>query len=102
MGIEDEKDDKNAILLSQVFTESSNFIHECLINGGKVLVHCKAGKSRSVSLVVAYLMVVTNYGCQQLVGYVRSKRWCAQPNFKFVGVLKDYFGRIESEVEEIG
>ena len=100
--IEDEKDDKNAILLSDVFTESSRFIHECLISDGKVLVHCKAGKSRSVSLVVAYLMVATNYGCQQLIGKVKSRRWCAQPNFKFVGVLREYFGRVEREAEVIG
>merc|ERR1712179_19944 len=100
--IEDEKDEDNALKISKVLTETNRFIHESLVSGGKLLVHCKAGKSRSVTLVIAYLMVITNYGCNQLISTVKKRRWCAQPNFKFVEVLKEYFGQLESEMQEIG
>merc|ERR1711879_98676 len=100
--IEDEKDDKNAEKLSKIFTECNMFIHKCLTGGGRILVHCKAGKSRSVSLVIAYLMVLTCYGCEQMVNFVKSKRWCAQPNFKFMGVLREFYGNIEEEIANIG
>ena len=100
--IEDEKDDENADKLSKIFTESNRFIHECLTQGGRILVHCKAGKSRSVSLVIAYIMVLTCYGCKQLVSFVKSRRWCAQPNFKFMKVLSDFYENIDGEITKIG
>lgn len=48
--------------LVQFFSQSNDFIHRCRFilreNGdsGSVLVHCLAGVSRSVTLLVAYLM----------------------------------------------
>merc|ERR1711997_5373 len=100
--IEDEKDDVNAAKLSKIFTECNIFIHDCLTKNGRILVHCKAGKSRSVSLVIAYLMVLTSYGCEQLVNFVKTRRLCAQPNFKFMGVLKEYYGHLDEEMVKIG
>ena len=36
--------------------ETKDFIDGCLRGGGRVLVHCNDGMSRSASLVIAYIM----------------------------------------------
>jgi len=39
-----------------VLPSSYQFIHECIERGENVLVHCVAGKSRSATVVIYYLM----------------------------------------------
>ena len=48
-------DDESADLTA-AFADSHRFINECRAASGRCLVHCKAGKSRSVSLVVHHLV----------------------------------------------
>lgn len=50
---------------------------------GAVLVHCLAGVSRSASIVVAYLLTVTNLNYSLALTYLTSRRPCANPNFGF-------------------
>ncbi|XP_010018780.1 PREDICTED: dual specificity protein phosphatase 15, partial [Nestor notabilis] len=42
------------------FKECISFIHQCRLHGGNCLVHCLAGISRSTTVVVAYVMAVTD------------------------------------------
>jgi predicted protein tyrosine phosphatase len=48
-----------------------------------VLVHCRAGISRSVTIVVAYLMKEKGWDFTTALKYVKSKRSLADPNIGF-------------------
>lgn len=71
-----------------VIKQSSEFIERCREDGGKILVHCNAGVSRSTSVVIGYLMRHHDYTFLQALGLVRSKRPCVQPNVGFINQLK--------------
>ncbi|CAG2109629.1 unnamed protein product, partial [Medioppia subpectinata] len=68
------------------FGKSAEFIHEGLIGGGKVLVHCGEGISRSATLVLAYLMIKCGYTAQEAVAHVRTHR-SIFPNIGFLRQL---------------
>ncbi|XP_061110688.1 dual specificity protein phosphatase 22-B-like isoform X2 [Conger conger] len=76
--------------LTQYFKESISFMHESRLKGEGCLVHCLAGVSRSVTLVVAYLMTVTGLGWQDALTAVRVARPCAGPNMGFLRQLEDF------------
>jgi len=50
------------------------FIRRCLRERRNVLVHCTAGRSRSVSFVIAYLMIVYDLAYDVALEMVRSAR----------------------------
>ncbi|XP_046495773.1 dual specificity protein phosphatase 22 isoform X3 [Equus quagga] len=72
------------------FKESIKFIHECRLRGEGCLVHCLAGVSRSVTLVIAYIMTVTDFGWEDALHTVRAGRSCANPNLGFQRQLQDF------------
>jgi dual specificity MAP kinase phosphatase len=54
--------------------QASEFIEEARLKGGKVLVHCRVGVSRSASLVIAYVMKHLEMDLQSAYLLVRSRR----------------------------
>ncbi|KAL9904697.1 dual specificity protein phosphatase 19 [Glossina fuscipes] len=78
------------LLVDAVFSKSFDFIEECRLNGGKILIHCNAGISRSPSVVIAYLMHYRGMDFQTAYKYVKTKRPCIQPNEGFLIQLKNY------------
>ncbi|KAH3808941.1 dual specificity protein phosphatase 22-like [Dreissena polymorpha] len=76
--------------LTQHFPECIDFIHCARLKGGRVLIHCLAGISRSVTVTAAYIMTVTNLGWRDAVNCIRGARSCANPNFGFQKQLQDY------------
>jgi protein phosphatase slingshot len=69
------------------FDEAFNFIE----NAQKgVLVHCKEGRSRSVSIVVAYLMWKYDLPFSIAYTYVKKKHPIASPNRGFIKQLQHY------------
>ncbi|XP_077144971.1 dual specificity protein phosphatase 22-A-like isoform X1 [Ranitomeya variabilis] len=76
--------------LIQHFQESVRFIHECRVSGGRCLVHCLAGVSRSTTILVAYLMTVTSCGWEDCLSAVRAVRAYVGPNLGFQQQLQEY------------
>ncbi len=76
--------------INQYFQECSEFIHDAIKNNGKVLIHCSYGISRSVSMVLAYLI---NQGMSYGDAYdlVKEKRSIMNPNKGFRKQLLVYY-----------
>ncbi|XP_057956801.1 dual specificity protein phosphatase 1 isoform X2 [Malania oleifera] len=74
--------------LMQYFEECFNFIDEAKRLGGGVLVHCFVGRSRSVTIVIAYLMKKHGMNLSQALEYVKSRRPQADPNAGFISQLR--------------
>lgn len=75
--------------LSEYFDECCDFINEAKRNGGSVLVHCFAGRSRSGTIVIAYLMKQHRMSLSRALELVRSKRPQVQPNYGFMIQLQN-------------
>ena len=46
------------------FKETNTFIENCLVNNGKVLIHCMVGRSRSMTIFLAFLINMVRGKCQ--------------------------------------
>ncbi|KAL8515333.1 hypothetical protein ACS0TY_014153 [Phlomoides rotata] len=82
--------DREDVTLSQYFEECFAFIEEARATGGGVLVHCFAGRSRSATVVVAYLMYKNGMRLSEALEYVKRKRPCISPNAGFMLQLQTY------------
>uniref|UniRef100_A0A8C3KNI9 Dual specificity protein phosphatase 15 n=1 Tax=Calidris pygmaea TaxID=425635 RepID=A0A8C3KNI9_9CHAR len=80
------------------FKECISFIHQCRLHGGNCLVHCLAGISRSTTVVVAYVMVVTELSYQEVLDAVRTIRPVANPNPGFRQQLAEFNGSAARKV----
>ncbi|XP_054026281.1 LOW QUALITY PROTEIN: dual specificity protein phosphatase 22-A [Dryobates pubescens] len=82
--------DSSSQNLLQHFKECIKFIHECRLNGGGCLVHCLAGVSRSTTILVAYLMTVTDLSWESCLAATKAVRSYISPNFGFQQQLQEY------------
>ncbi|PSC74445.1 MAP kinase phosphatase with leucine-rich repeats 3 [Micractinium conductrix] len=77
--------------------DASAFIDEGLASGGSVLVHCHAGKSRSCSLVLSWLMTRRRWDLNRALQFLRRARPEAEPNAGYLAALlrleEELFGR---------
>uniref|UniRef100_A0A6P8RBP2 Dual specificity protein phosphatase n=1 Tax=Geotrypetes seraphini TaxID=260995 RepID=A0A6P8RBP2_GEOSA len=75
--------DEPSFEISVFFQQAANFIKRGLDTpGGRVLVHCAMGVSRSAALVLAYLMIHENLTLVNAIKIVNSHRdICPNPGF---------------------
>lgn len=66
-------------------------IGRAIEKNGKILVHCHAGISRSVSLVAAYLMYV-GFSWDEAINFIKNRRPQAFPHPNIEKSIKQYFG----------
>jgi protein-tyrosine phosphatase len=70
----------NATGVTLPLTECFAFIEETLRGGGRVVVHCAAGSSRSGSIVVAWVMRSRSLSFAEALRHVQSIRPVVLPN----------------------
>ncbi|KPJ11734.1 Dual specificity phosphatase DUPD1 [Papilio machaon] len=73
--------------ISKYFHIAANFIDEGLSRGGKVLVHCLMGVSRSATCALAFLMIKRGMSLTEALALVRSRR-DIHPNEGFLRQLQ--------------
>mmetsp|Transcript_16476 Transcript_16476/g.17131 ORF Transcript_16476/g.17131 Transcript_16476/m.17131 type:complete len:163 (+) Transcript_16476:3-491(+) len=89
--IQFEGDDLDYVDLYKYFKEGYEFIDNCIIKGGKILIHCAAGISRSSTFTCCYLMKKNGITFEEAYKIVQSGRSIACPNYGFQKQLKEWY-----------
>ncbi|KAG5855319.1 hypothetical protein ANANG_G00047850 [Anguilla anguilla] len=87
-------EDSHMADISSHFQEAIEFIDFVKQEGGKVLVHCEAGISRSPTICMAYIMKTKSLQLEEAFDFIKQRRALISPNFGFMGQLLQF----ESEV----
>ncbi len=74
--------------ISKYFEECSNYIEQVINEGESILVHCSKGVSRSVTIVLAYLIIKKGYSLDQALIKIKEKRSIINPNKGFLDQLR--------------
>ncbi|XP_022095046.1 dual specificity protein phosphatase 3-like [Acanthaster planci] len=82
--------------ISAFLYDTSNYIENALENQGKILVHCVEGFSRSVTVVVAFLMIKRGMDVRDALRTVRAKREVC-PNDSFMKQLCELNAKLSEE-----
>ncbi len=83
-------EDNHDVDMIQHLPDAFRFIEEAKACGEKVLVHCHAGMSRSVTVILAYLMKYYSHTLESAHEFVKQVKSNISPNFSFMGQLLDY------------
>ncbi|CAL4206176.1 unnamed protein product, partial [Meganyctiphanes norvegica] len=89
--------------LSQYLHEICDKLESIRLTGGRALVHCVAGVSRSPSFVLAYLVKYGGMSLREAYQHVHDIRPCVRPNHGFFEYLIafEYIERGESTVNMV-
>lgn len=74
--------------MSEAFSRANDVINAVRADGGRVLVHCAAGVSRSSSVVIYHLMREHALSYEQALATVKAVRHIVQPNHGFENQLR--------------
>ncbi|CAD8057967.1 unnamed protein product [Paramecium sonneborni] len=88
-----EADDCPTYDMSKHFEKAVQFIHENL-QTTNVLVHCAAGISRSVCLIIAYMIKIHKMKPQEALIKIKKTRPWAGPNDGFTQQLEKYYNEV--------
>lgn len=74
--------------LAPVMERALPFIADAVKSGGRILVHCEQGRSRSASVVIAHLMRERGMNASEALAFVKAQRPSAEPNSGFMAQLQ--------------
>lgn len=81
------KDTVEAQDIQSYLEEACQILDDARMSSSPIYVHCKAGKSRSVMVVMAYLIHANRWPLQRSYSFVVDRRRSVSPNIGFVGEL---------------
>ena len=76
--------------LRKNFDECHQFIQNCLSNGGKVIIHCQGGVSRSATIVISFLMKFQKMRLREAFEFLKTKKGNVLPSQNFQNELNIY------------
>ena len=78
--------------LAPEFTNCARYIQSVISSGGRILVHCMNGASRSVAIVLAYFIYINynNLRVNEILKMIQNSRPIAHPNNGFMNQLYRY------------
>ena len=88
-GIRDEPEDPKQSLIVH-FNKTTAFIDKARNSGGRCYVHCWGGRSRSVTVVAAYLIQREEMTREGALKLIRKTRPMARPNNRFMSELETF------------
>lgn len=74
---------------TEQFYSAVQSLRELLFKGHTVLVHCRAGISRSVSVTACYLWGTGIYSLDEAINLIKQKRPIADPNPHLLKLIKE-------------
>ncbi|XP_068594708.1 dual specificity protein phosphatase 2 [Brachionichthys hirsutus] len=83
-------EDSLAADIRACFAPAIAFIDSVKQCGGRVLVHCQAGISRSATICLAYLMHTQRVKLEEAFDFVKQRRKVISPNLAFMGQLLQF------------
>ena len=83
--------------LKDCFELTNKFIDDALNNNGKVLIHCMAGRSRSATILGAYLIKNFGVDVKNAIASIKVRREIIEPNENFVNQLDNYYKELYKE-----
>jgi len=83
-------EDDESVQICTYFSKCNRFIHDALLKGHKVLVHCFAGLSRGPTIIIAYLIRKRKYSYSDAFQLMKSTRPRIDINAGFQTQLKNY------------
>eukprot|EP00727_Mastigamoeba_balamuthi_P009759 m51a1_g5405 putative dual specificity protein phosphatase 1-like (282) ;mRNA; f:72638-73593 len=89
--------DKPGEDIAQFFDCTFNSIENERNNGGRVLVHCAAGQSRSATIVIAYIMRKEGCSYEEALERVARQRPQVKPNAGFVESLRKFEATLSAQ-----
>jgi atypical dual specificity phosphatase len=82
--------------MRRIFGLTNAFIRRALLGGGRVLVHCHWGVSRSAAIVLAYLMSFGQLTYAEAASDLRLARPVVRPNEGFHSQLTGYEAQMQA------
>ena len=76
-------------------------IRKEIVNKRGILCHCHAGRSRSATIVAAYLVKYHNMSVDEALVYIKDKRTQVDPNPGYVKQLYEYEKQVQEEKEYV-
>ena len=76
--------------IDKYFDDCIKFIVSAHSEDGNVLVHCMCGISRSVTIILAYMIKKYNYTYDDALKFIKDKKKSINPNDGFMRQLKKY------------